>query len=100
MNERFNKLTPAEDERLSILAEECSEVIKTVMKIKRHGYESVDPTGVEIGTNRDQLQTELGDVEAILDFMICKDDVSMMHIEEANAAKTKKLLAGKYLHHQ
>ena len=34
----FNQLTPAETERLAILAEECGEVIQAVGKILRHGY--------------------------------------------------------------
>ena len=37
MTEHFNGLTPAEDERLAMLAEECAEVIKIVSKIQRHG---------------------------------------------------------------
>lgn len=34
----FNGLSPAEVERLALLAEECGEVIQTVGKILRHGY--------------------------------------------------------------
>ena len=43
MTEHFNKLTPAEDERLAMLAEECAEVIQIVSKIQRHGYDSWHP---------------------------------------------------------
>ena len=41
--EHFNRLSPAEDERLTVLAEECSEVIQAICKIQRHGYESFNP---------------------------------------------------------
>ncbi len=39
----FNELTPAEVERLSMLAEEAGEVVKAVGKILRHGYGSCHP---------------------------------------------------------
>ncbi len=53
--ENFNKLTPAETERLAILAEECGDVIRIIGKILRHGGP----------TNRDLLEAEIGDIEAV-----------------------------------
>lgn len=41
----FNGLSPAEAERLAILAEECSEVVQKVCKTLRNGYESTHPDG-------------------------------------------------------
>ena len=38
MSSHFNKLTPAQAERLAILIEECGEVIQAATKILRHGY--------------------------------------------------------------
>lgn len=75
--EHFNKLTPAEAERLAILAEECSEVVKTAMKIMRHGYESFDPTGKELGTNRQQLEREIADIEVAFNRMVKNDDIDI-----------------------
>ena len=43
MSDHFNGLTPAEAERLAMLAEECGEVIQMVGKILRHGYDSYHP---------------------------------------------------------
>lgn len=96
--EHFNKLTPAEAERLAILAEECSEVIKTIMKIKRHGYNSFDPSGKEHGTNRDQLERELGDVLAACDRMVDATDIDNARVNHYWEQKTKR--ENLYLHHQ
>lgn len=52
----FNRLTPAEAERLALLAEECGEAIQAIGKILRHGYESNHPEFTE--TNRTQLPDE------------------------------------------
>ena len=57
-------LTPAEAERLAMLAEECAEVIQIVGKILRHGYDSYHPADPET-TNRDLLAKELTDIEAV-----------------------------------
>lgn len=54
----FNKLTPAETERLAILAEECGETIQVIGKILRHGYESFHPKDYAT-TNRTLLENEL-----------------------------------------
>lgn len=57
----FNKLTPAEAERLAMLAEECGEVIQVIGKILRHGYDSFHPADPSV-TNRDLLGRELTDL--------------------------------------
>jgi len=60
--------TAAEAERLQMLAEECSEVIKAVTKILRHGYGSYNPTLPEERQtlNREDLERELLDVKAVV----------------------------------
>jgi hypothetical protein len=45
VSQHFNGLTPAEAERLALLAEECGEVIQAIGKVLRHGYESRHPYG-------------------------------------------------------
>ena len=60
MTESFNKLTPAEAERLALLSEECAEVIMAIGKILRHGFESRHPNGGP--TNRQTLERECGDL--------------------------------------
>ena len=65
MPDHFNKLTPAEAERLAMLAEECAEVIAIIGKILRHGYESYHPDTPAI-SNRDMLADEIADVHAVV----------------------------------
>ena len=91
----FNGLTPAEAERLAILAEECAEVIQVVGKILRHGYHSTHPDGGL--TNMELLEKELGDVLAAERLMIREGDVSEANI--ARAKTDKALRIGRYMHH-
>ena len=44
MTAHFNGLSESEQERLSILIEECGEVVQAACKILRHGYESFNQT--------------------------------------------------------
>ena len=60
MSKFQNDLTPAEVERLALLAEEAAEVIQVVGKIIRHGYESTHPNGGK--NNRELLEHELSDL--------------------------------------
>ena len=94
--EQFNELTPAEHERLSILFGECSEVIKVVSKIMRHGYENRGKDGGK--TNRELLQIELGDVKFAAQFMCDSGDLSEIKIEDES--RLKNLTIGAWLHHQ
>ena len=97
MTEHFNKLTPAQDERLACLAEECSEVIQAVTKIQRHGYESYHPDNPKID-NRELLEKEIGDVIAIIDLLLNSDDISDTSLEYFALEKNKKL--PRFTHHQ
>lgn len=92
--EHYNKLTPAEAERLAILAEECGEVIQAIGKIQRHGWDSTYENGI---TNRAQLEIELGDVQVISSMMIAKDDIDMGNIVTRMDIKREKIK--RYLHH-
>lgn len=90
----FNQLTPAEIERLALLAEEMGEAIQAIGKVLRHGYESCHPTtGI---SNRETLTRELGDVRHCMirmcDFLdLKKDDIHMY-------ADAKAVSVEKYLH--
>lgn len=95
----FNALTPAEAERLALLAEECGECIQAIGKILRHGYESQHPEGIHCGaTNRQRLVEEMGDVRAAM-IIICEaGDTSKREVHAAADDKLKRVR--KYLHHQ
>jgi len=94
MSQHFNQLSPAEAERLAMLAEECGEVIQVVGKILRHGYEShhpADPTT----TNRDLLTKELSDLYAVIEMMDA--DFALIDATAQEQAFAKKM---QYAHHQ
>lgn len=98
MSERFNELTAAEDERLSLLAEECAEVIVAICKIQRHGYESSDPTEANTPTNRQTLEEELGHVRHAKEMLIAVGDIQRVGIHRS--AEAKALSIGQWLHCQ
>ena len=98
--EPFNKLTPAQVERLAYLIEECSEVQHMACKILRHGYGSYNPAQAlsERLANRFLLEKELGDVMWIMRAMCEAYDINAERIEKHATEKGPR--AAKYLHHQ
>lgn len=94
----FNRLTPAEQERLAILIEECSEVVQSACKILRHGYESCNPKIAYLETNREALQRELGDLSHAMQRMIDHRDIDASVINERRIYKGDRIKP--YLHHQ
>lgn len=93
----FNQLTPAQLERLALLSEELGEAQQAIGKILRHGYESTHPHHYTPGTNRQELEHELGDVRAAIDILTnCGD----LKVESIHVAKLSKLhRVAEYLHH-
>lgn len=94
MTEHFNRLTPAEAERLAMLAEEAGEIVQVVGKILRHGYESYHPAN-PTETNRDLLANEVCDFLAVIQMMDA--DFNVGGGLEPDAAIAKKL---RFAHHQ
>lgn len=91
MEKHFNNLTPAELERLSILAEECGEVIKEVNKIIRHGYEDYSPFDDTKTPNREKLENEIGDLTFIVNFMNERKDINLLHSMKRARYKGKNI---------
>ena len=100
MPDHFNGLTPAEAERLAMLAEELGEATQAIGKILRHGYESYNPhVALQYRIyNRDALARELGDVQAIIEWMIRHGDIKRSDLELAALQKQQKM--PRYAHHQ
>ena len=96
MSDHFNGLTPAQAERLAMLAEECGEVIQIIGKILRHGYANYHPDRPHI-TNKQLLQRELTDLFAVQNQIYAQDRVSLPSSLSVDAAWAKKL---RYSHHQ
>lgn len=76
-------------EIMSILSEECAEVIQAVSKINRFGIDNFKPGKPK--TNREHLEDELGDVLAMIDLLIENSVVSNIKLNEAKQAKKIKL---------
>jgi hypothetical protein len=76
-----------EDELLTILAEECAEVIVECSKIKRFGKSSV----YEGETALDRLEKEIGDLWCMIDLLHGADMVSYTKIDEYAMKKHEKL---------
>jgi NTP pyrophosphatase (non-canonical NTP hydrolase) len=92
----FNRLKLAQLERLSLLIEECGEVIKAAGKVLRHGYDNFDPDD-DATSNRLDLQREIGDVLCAIDFLVEAKDLSGTIIQYDK--KQKRARVGQYLHH-
>lgn len=90
-----NGLGSSEQERLSLLLEECGEVIQIIGKIQRHGYESRNPDDPRF-TNRQLLEKELGDVFYATKLMTAREDVGSTSIFERMDNRHIKLQ--QYLH--
>lgn len=97
MTNHFSNLTEAEQERLAILIEECSEVIHVGCKILRHGYNS-NNKGRMNETNRDALNREIGDLCHALDRMVAANDINDKAINVHIEAQSRHIT--QYLHHQ
>lgn len=77
------------DEVMSILQEECAEVIQAVSKINRFGIDNYKPGKPK--TNREHLEEELGDMMAMIDILKEMGVVSTKATELAKQAKIEKL---------
>lgn len=100
MVEHFNELTPAQDERLALLAEECAEVIQAITKIQRHGYESYNPLDNREHrlSNRQALEKEIGHVRHAIGRLIAALDVTTEEIDLWSEHKAGTI--NRWLHHQ
>lgn len=96
-SKNINNLSPAEAERLALLAEECGEVIQVVGKILRHGYDSANPLIDDSPTNRQELEKELADVELVMTMMKIRKDVNRDAMHARAKQKAKKIV--RWLHY-
>ena len=76
-------------EVMSVLQEECAEVIQAVSKINRFGLDS-EWQGI---TNKQSLVTEIGDVMALIYVLMTQTDINITdeEVQLAVDAKMKKL---------
>lgn len=95
MADHFNKLTPAQAERLAMLAEEAGEVVQAVGKVLRHGYDSTHPSTGE--GNLTSLEGELVDIFAIVSMMQSAGDIDTFSLAHVGDRVQQKL---HYTHEQ
>lgn len=77
------------EEALGILQEECAEVIVEVSKCRRFGMDSLHyKTGQ---THTTMLETEIGDVLALVDILIDQGVIDTESLEIAKERKKAKL---------
>lgn len=103
MTNHFNKLTEGQAERLALLAEECGEVVQSVSKILRHGFESTNPLlSVPYDehpiTNEMLLEKELGHVVCAMRKLCDSRDLRESEIDRY--ADEKSGTIKRWLHHQ
>lgn len=98
--QNFNKLTPAETERLALLAEEAGEIVQTVGKILRHGFNEKNPLDPNHKGNRDDLTREVADILAVISFLTLAHDFDTNVSGAYFVDKLERLDNGTYLHHQ
>jgi NTP pyrophosphatase (non-canonical NTP hydrolase) len=81
-------LTPYQDEVLTILMEECAEVVQEICKIKRFGY-TEQSHHIKGKTHSECLEQEIGDIIACVQLL--KDANIGISADRLAAAKERKL---------
>lgn len=95
--QHFNSLTPAQAERLALLAEEMGEAIQAIGKVLRHGYFSYHPNYPDGPSNRQSLERELGDVRHCMIRLCLSGDLDEETIHRWSRRKAESVQ--RYLHH-
>jgi len=93
----FNRLNPAQAERIAMLMEEAGEIVQACGKVLRHGYESHNPNDAQSSSNRHHLHKEIRDIEAIIEMMRSAHDLSGVQPATVTETIRKKM---RYTHHQ
>jgi len=93
-----NNLSPAEAERLAMLAEECGEVVQAIGKILRHGWETAwrdKNDDLQTSNNRADLLNEVTDLLTTVHIMNLAKDIPPVVIGTTHIRRRLR-----YSHHQ
>jgi len=74
-------------EVMLIAQEECAEVIQAISKCFRFGFDD----SYEGETNQQKLETEVGDLMAMIELMVDKNIIDKYNVQVRTAAKKEKL---------
>lgn len=85
----FNMITSYSEELLTILGEECAEVIQILAKIQRFGEDSCYPG--ESKNNLDRLHEEIADILAVVDLLLTEETLDDHKIQNGKLKKRIKL---------
>jgi NTP pyrophosphatase (non-canonical NTP hydrolase) len=77
-----------DEEIMTILQEECAEVIQIICKIRRFG---IDQVYLDQGSNRERLTSEVGDLQAMIDLLQIYNVVDRSDVDTAKLKKFDKL---------
>jgi len=79
----------SDKEILSIAQEECAEVIQSISKIFRFGFDAKHPEKTQ--DNRQHLEEEIGDLLCMISLMLEFGLVNGAALQKAESAKYEKL---------
>lgn len=91
MIKKYNPATESESEVLNLIQEECSEVIQIISKIHRFGFDSYHPTDLEKESNRSRLESEIGDLLALIQIACDRGIVHFPNVWSAIESKKERL---------
>ena len=86
-----NKLDNLQQERLVILMEEASEVIKDACKTLRFGFDDKNPLLEGAITNREHLEREIGDFNNAVRMLVAAGDIKASRIKIAAEIKREMI---------
>lgn len=81
-----------EEHLLTILSEECSEIIKESSKALRFGLDDINPHSKSNLTNREKLINEFNDLFSVVQMLVedkILDDKNLLSIDALKAKKEK-----------
>ena len=89
----MTKITPYQEECLTILMEECAEVVQEICKIRRFGLDAMSHHSPD-KNHISCLTQELGDIIAMIELVIDSDigvtDESVLRAKQLKLEKVKK----------
>jgi NTP pyrophosphatase (non-canonical NTP hydrolase) len=89
MNDAMKELDEKTLQTLLITQEECAEVTQAISKVFRFGMGAQYPVGA--ATNKQRLEEELGDLQAMIDILCYKKIVDVDKLNQASKNKLEKL---------
>ena len=87
----MNRMNDKQDELVTMLMEECGEVVTIASKAKRHGLNSYNPYDPMRTENRVLLKGEVIDVLAMISYLEDEGIIDSISNDEIQKTKEKKL---------